>query len=427
MIPVFRPAKLVCSACAWLLFLGVTRSQAVTVDHFDSPVRPIMTELETLGTDDENGEKCKGGCPEAWIVSREPMFEWNHLDPLTKLGQSIEHGDFRMPVTGGAWHWFHQSTIGRPGGYGIPGLRDTYFWYFFVDPVYDPGGGRKLGGHMELRLRETDTFRSFVDDPVWTWELYGYIEDEELGTLKAGQLFSRFGIFWDGVFFGNAPYFDGLKLDADYGLSWEKTTEIHECLKVDSYVQFFFSEDQSNGSFGGADAESVAGYTEKNTGIVRLVPTWTRCDGSQIALGISFMAGQIESKIALPDEDVLAYGVDATYTKGPWKAFFEASRLHGVRNPRSYVSGGPSDELVNLWTGVHFTRGAVTYRCSYSNSIYENPHAVQNMLLAGVTVTLSKHLDFYFEYVNERVDGAEIAGQNGEFFNGFEYIINWHF
>ena len=334
-----------------------------------------------------------------------------------------------MPITGGAWHWFHQSLIGRSGGYGIPSipLRNTYFWYLYADPEFTTASENKVGGHVELRLRETDTFRSFIDDQVWTWECYAYIQNDDLGKLKAGQLYHQFGLFWDGVFFGNAPYFDGLKLDADYGLSWEKTTDIHDCLKLDSYLQFFFHEDQSNGSFGGADAESVVNYTEKNAGVARLVPTWTLSDGSQLALGASAEVGQIDSRRALPDQTVWRYGFDATYTRGPWKAFAEGSQTFGVRNPVNYVSGGPSDQLTNFLAGVHYTHGAVTYRCSYSNSIYENPHAVQNMVLAGATIALTKHVDFYMEYVNQRVDNAAIASQNQTFFHSIEWVINWHF
>ncbi len=367
-------------------------------------------------------------CPDPWVISREPIYGRSHLGGLKKLATSIDNDcNFKMPVTGGAWHWFHQTFNGAPGGYGIPGIRNTYFWYLYVDPEYTTSAGNKVGGHMELRLRETDTFRSFVDDQIWTWELYGYLHNDDLGTLKAGQLFNRFGLFWNDSYFGNAAYFDGLKLDADYGMSWEKTTAVNDCLSVDSYFQFFFHEDQSNGSFAGADPESVVGYTERNTGVARLVPTWTRADGSQVAIGASAMVGQIDSQIALPDETVRAYGVDATYTKGRWKVFAEGSQTFGVRNPVNYVSGGPSDQLTNFLAGINYTRGSVTYRCSYSNSIYEHPHAVQNMWLAGTTVTLSPDVDLYIEYVNQRVDGASLPGRNGAFFNSLEWIINWHF
>ena len=387
-----------------------------------------LIEHRVQTADDCDCSMCCNCCPDPLVESREPFFCHSHLDCLTDLGSTIDNGcNFKMPVTGGAWHWFHQSLIGRPGGYGIPGLRDTYFWYLYADPEYTTAAGNKIGGHVEFRLRETDTFRTFIDDQAWTWEAYGYIQDDDFGTLKAGQLFNRFGLFWDGVFFGNAPYFDGLKLDADYGIAWEKTTEVDDCLSLESYVQFFFHEDQSNGSFGGADAESVAGYTERNTGVFRFVPTWTLSDGSQLAIGASAMVGEIDSSIALPDETVWAYGVDATYTRGPWKAFIEGSQLHGVRNPVNYVSGGPSDELINTLVGIHYTHGSVTYRCTYSNSIYDNPNAVQNMVLTGATVTLTDHVDLYIEWVHQRVDNADIATRQGYSFNGIEWVLNWHF
>src|SRR6186997_2903974 len=40
-----------------------------------------------------------------------------------------------LPLTFGAWHWFRFGDDG-PGsnGYGIPGLRGTYYWTVEVDP-----------------------------------------------------------------------------------------------------------------------------------------------------------------------------------------------------------------------------------------------------------------------------------------------------
>jgi hypothetical protein len=371
---------------------------------------------------------CDDLCPEPWIVSRDALCDFGCLDGMTETFAGIGHGEhFQMPISGGAWHWFHQSLIGRSGGYGIPGLRDTYFWYLYADPQYAVSDHRKVGGHLELRLRENGTFRTFIDQQIWTWESYIYLQDDDLGTFKAGQLFNRFGLFWNGVFFGNAAYFDGLKLDADYGLSWEKTTEVHDCLRLNTYLQYFFHEDQGNGSFAGADAESVAGYSEKNTGVLRVEPTWTLSDGSQLTWAASVMVGEIDSQIALPDETVWAYGTDLTYARGAWKSYLEVSQLHGVRHPVNYISGGPSDELTNLLSGVQYTQGPVTYQASYSNSIYDNPGAIQNMILAGITISLTDHVDLYVEWNQQRIDDAELPGQNGYLFNALEWAINWHF
>ncbi len=373
------------------------------------------------------GDGCCDGCCEPWIVQRESLFDHSYLDRLTDLG-NFERGRFKLPITGGAWHWFHQSLIGRGGGYGIPGLRGTYYWYLYADPEYDLGGGRKIGSHTEIRLREDGLYREFIAEQVWPYETYGYIHDDNYGTLKAGLVFKQFGIFWDGAFFGTTQEFDGLTLDADYGLSWESTVEVNDCFKIDRYVQFFFREDASNGSFEGGDAESVPGYTERNTGVVRFVPTWTLGSGAVVELGVSGLVGGITSdRVDLDDETVSAYSVDLTYTRGPWKVFGQGAQTFGVINPQRYVSGGPSDRLTNILAGVQYTRGAVTYRCSYSNSIDENPDAIQHMVVTGATVRLSKNVDLYLEYVAEQVTDAEIAGQNGFFFHGLDYTINWHF
>ncbi len=66
-----------------------------------------------------------------------------------------------------------------------------------------------------------------------------------------------------------------------------------------------------------------------------------------------------------------------------------------------------------------------------THSIYENPNAVQNMLLTGMAITLTDHVDLYVdlyaEWVHQRVDRASLPGRDGHFFNGIERVINWHF
>ena len=256
-----------------ILYFPAMASAECCADAACDCAEPSVTCIRVWGCGGSMGCSCQNCCSEPFVVSREAFCDMGHLSCLTDA-LNFQHGNFSMPVTGGAYHWFHQSLIGNSGGYGIDGLRGTYFYYLYFDPQVELDSGRSAGGHVELRLRDGDTFRSFIDEKIWTWEAYAYVKDEDWGTFKAGQLYKQFGKFWDGVFFGNAPYFDGAKLDADYGISWESTYEVNKCLKIDRFYQFFFHEDSSNGSFGGGDAESVAGYTEENTGVVRIVPTW---------------------------------------------------------------------------------------------------------------------------------------------------------
>ncbi|NNE00311.1 MAG: hypothetical protein HKN47_23580 [Pirellulaceae bacterium] len=357
---------------------------------------------------------------------RQPYFDCDCLGDVAEA-LTIQSDRWKIPFGGGAYHWFTEDLRGDNDGYGIPGLRDTYFWYVTADPQFQLDGGNRIGGHVELRLREQDLFRSFLPGQVWTYEAYASLTTENHGTLKAGQVWKRFGMDWDGVWWGNAAYFDGFKLDPDYGMSWEKTTKIDGALSVDSYLQFFFHEDRVNGSFAGADPESVFGYTERNTGVLRLVPRWTLSDNSSLHVGLSAQVGQIESRqIGLSDEVVSAYAVDVNYYKGPWRLLVEGQQYFGRRNPVRWISGGPSNRVSNLLAGVQYTKGSVTYRGNYSATLDANPHGIQNLLVTGVTVAATKNVDLYLEYVNQQISGNAVASNNGQIFNSLNFIVHWH-
>jgi len=106
-----------------------------------------------------------------------------------------------LPITLGAWHWFRFGSDG-PGtdGYGIPGLRGTYYWTIDIDPKFKIDGPflHEAGLHAQIRLREQGTFRPFIDDEIWPWEACAYAKTTA-GTFKAGQIWKRFGLDWDGV------------------------------------------------------------------------------------------------------------------------------------------------------------------------------------------------------------------------------------
>ena len=190
---------------------------------------------------------CDRGCPlMATLEGRDTLFDDDNL-----VDQAFESvlgwkNDLPVPIKVGAWHWYAWDLTGNnAGGYGIPGLRGTYWWEIIADPTIDLDDGTKIGIHSNLRLRDGDNFRSFFDSKFWFYELYAHVSTEELGTLKAGQVWKRFGLDWDGVFFGNTAYFDGFKLDPDYGLSWEKTTQLDDNLSVDTFANSSFMRTES--------------------------------------------------------------------------------------------------------------------------------------------------------------------------------------
>lgn len=333
-----------------------------------------------------------------------------------------------IPITLSAWHWWRFGNDG-PGtnGYGIPSLRGTYYWSVDLDPKIklDSPFFHEVGLHSQIRLREQGTFRPFIDDEIWPWEAYVYAKTTA-GTFKAGQIWKRFGLDWDGVFYGNVAYFDGFKLDPDLGVAWEQTFKRSDSFRVDAIAQFFIHEDGVNGSLLRADAESTSLLREENTAVLRVVPTWTLSDGASIALGLSGSAGQIDSRSpAFGDHSFTAWAADLTYTKGNFKAFGEVLQSHGTIHPMRYVSNGPSRRITDYLVGASYKTGPVTWRANYSAGYDDNPGGKQSLFLPGVTIALTPNVDLYAEYVKWVVNPDNAPKSDYE--DGYQLILNWRF
>ena len=348
----------------------------------------------------------------------------------------------KLPLTIGAWHWWHVSNGGpTPSGYGIPTLNGTYYYYVQASPEMSVGwrGISKIGAYADVRFRDSgDPFRAFVPgtiawhDAAYVWAL------TPMGVWKAGSVWKRFGIDWDGSWRGGVQYFDGFKLDTDWGVAWERTPTFRNDFKLDSYVQFFFHENSVNGSLVGADPESVIGASERNTLVTRVVPTWQLGDGRTLALGLSGLLGQVDSEPVVSlagttgaivdpgDEAVSAWAIDLTYANGNLKAYAEALQCFGNLNPARYTSGGASNRLTEWLVGINYKLGPIAWRLNYSMGFDDHPAATHFMLVPGLTVTLTQNVDIYLEYVREEVRGHAVADFI-EFEDAFEILLHWHF
>lgn len=367
-----------------------------------------------------------GGFADASSVSGHLFGEDNAWDRAYRnhLAWKEETG---FPITLGAWHWFtvddHLGT-----GYGSPGLRGTYYWIARVDLATEVNWGavEEVGYHAQVRFRDTsDKFRTFFDRTVWTYENYVYGKGD-FGTVKVGEVWRRFGLDWDNTFWGNPGYFDGFKLDTDYGISWEKTTDFGNGFSVDSYLQYFLADNGVNGSLVGGDAESVGGLHERHGGVVRLVPTWELADASVLALGLT---GQVQCFDGYRNFGTAsaqwAWAVDLTWTKGNFSIFGEVSGAHGAANPARWTSGGPSDEIYAVLGGLAYQTGPVQWRVNGSAGWDRNPSGRQLLLNPGATIQMTENSTLWLEYTNWVIENA--AGVESTFSRGLQIAVNWSF
>ena len=349
-------------------------------------------------------------------------------DPVTHAYDAVQEWkkDNGIPIGVGAWHWWHMNRESpHDFHYGLPTLGGTYYYYVTADPQTEVGGDKtKIGAHVDFRFRDgEESFRSFYESNAWLWEAYAWVQTGPDTKVKAGKIWHRFGVDWDGSWYGNVPYFDGWKLDPDWGASLETKFDVLHT-NADAFLQAYFAQDRVNGSIPGADAESNVGNGHEKPSLnARLVPTWTLPGGSTLAVGASAMIGQIAID-GRDDETVAAGALDATWTKGPWKAVAEIMASSGERNPTNYVTGGPSDQS-QLWlVGASRTIGPVTLRGIVSHGRYDDPGGEQVLYLTGATIAITKNVDLYLEYVK-----WDTKSGNGRvpYEDGFQFVLNWRF
>ena len=208
-------------------------------------------------------------------------------------------------------------------------------------------------------------------------------------------------------------------------------------LKIDRYLQFFV-HNYIDGSLVGGDADSVIGSSRRDMLVGRIVPTLQLSRSETLAVGFSGMIGRIDNQNSLAlaglsytfaspgDQSHSAWAIDATYTKANLKVFAECLQSYGILSPSSYVSYGPSSRITDALIGFNWTNGPVTYRFCYSLGLDDNPTGTQQLFVPGLTVAVTRNLEFYLEYARQEVRHSE-AESYTTLENGVQFLLHWHF
>lgn len=336
-----------------------------------------------------------------------------------------------VPISVGAHHWWHLDRDDHlyGNGYGIPGVRGTYFYFVAVDPSMKLDGNglaSEIGFHNQTRIRDGgDKLRSYYRDTIWTYETYAYAKTGA-GTLKAGQIAQQFGIAWDNSWWEAVPFFDGHRANPAWGVSWDNTWSPTGPFTLATTLQYFIAGDRAGGAFANANAESSPPLAERNTFSVRLVPQWRFNDDTAVQLGVSAFTREIDNAgVPGVDSRQTAYALDLTYTWRNFSLYGQYTDSHGAVTPARYVSGGPSDRQNSVEVGASYKLGPVSARVNYSHGWDHNPSGHQYIFNPGLTVQISKALTAYAEYVRWNVTGS--AGTTTTFDDGYELILVWNY
>ncbi|HEY7955925.1 MAG TPA: hypothetical protein VII38_11565 [Polyangia bacterium] len=344
----------------------------------------------------------------------------------------------RLPfdLSAGVYLYYYQplsETTLSPGD--LTGSFQVYAFYLALDKQW-----HGLGGHAELRMRDgghvgagaaNAYLRGFFSSNFWFQEIYAYYHPRRWFNLKAGKVYRQVGIFWDDSFFGNIEYFDGQKLNPDYGLSLEGEKGFSNDRFVLGWsAQYFYNSDGING---GLDYQRTVGTVEGNphtyspnpegeldfTGartteikhIVdgRLTATARPTRKLSIALGASGLTGVVHRQIGSTPADEARYsqaGGDLTVTAGPVIAYGEYLRQFGPgMRDADYVLAG---------VRAHFWRLSARFNASYVN-YHLAPVMEEFILQPGVTATIGGGLSVIVEYDEWERRGVPTLTPNGRF------------
>ncbi|MDP9122328.1 MAG: hypothetical protein M3O15_13340, partial [Acidobacteriota bacterium] len=285
----------------------------------------------------------------------------------------------------------------------LTGAKEKFEIYAFILNVDAVTGDGRYGLHVQTRARDSK-LRSFFLSNVWFQEAYAWAKTP-VGDVHAGKFYRKVGILWDDSFFGNVQYFNGLKLNPDYGAELVGTRPLGGPLAVDYSVQYFTNNDHVAGSLPGRDVESDPNANLRRTVTARLVPTFKLGPGRTLAVGVSGLSGRIDRTVG-PSFDLRQAAGDMTLTWGPTISYVELLRQRGERDDAAHPLSRPGYR-----DGTYLLAGArwqvlswLNARLNYSQVDYQGQKAREVELVPGLVFGLRPNLNLIAEYDSWRTE-----------------------
>jgi hypothetical protein len=315
---------------------------------------------------------------------------------------------------GGAYIWHYEPLVD-----GADNNTELYFAYVSFQKAFGPK--KNFSYYFEPRFRDTK-LRSFFPGNVWVQQAYvGWTS--KAGTLKIGKISSQFGKAWDGCFYGNIPYFDGLKLDPDVGASLEGNRKFNDAWSLAWSAQFFTVDGRTNGSLPGRDTLSITGARERNSYVARLAPTW-KGGKSSVTFGMSGQRFTADLPTAYEDETVSRVNAEMDVEVPHFGIFGDYTWQTGFQVPDFPVPGPPTDRARYLMSGIEAHTKHWSYRYNYSFGDYGETGVRETMHQPGIVATVNDNFAVMFEYAWWRRDAP--SGKTTQD-NSLNLILDVHF
>jgi hypothetical protein len=263
--------------------------------------------------------------------------------------------------------------------------------------------GENLGFHIEFRFRSTK-FRPFFDGSSWVQE--AYVKSKVPGgTVKIGRIYKQLGIFSDYSFYGDLPYFDGLKYNPEWGVSYEGENKVNNRLSFQHYVQYFRSDSRNNGSLLGRDVVSDPNSRRQNEIVLRGVPKFSLSEKVSLAVGGTFERGQVSRQFAIDKNIYRRAAAEATLSLGHATLFSEV-----IRQKFDGTRFADLPDVTYTAVGGNYDFKKFSVHMNYSQGNYDSPGRRKEYIIQpGFVIPLGKGFSLYNEYNYWVVDGGRRA------------------
>lgn len=302
----------------------------------------------------------------------------------------------------------------------------------------------------EPRFRQTP-LRSFSPSNVWIqqawlgWAPPEAVVPEASFGLYAGLRYTKLGLFWDNSWFGNLPYLNGLKLDADYGVEASGAPELvgwsSGALELEYAAQYFPVADGLNGFFApgfklealgagpedafAVDFDSAPGFAERDIVVGRLVPKLEMGEVG-VAAGGSVLTSNLRGPA--PDE-ASAEPVDGRKTVWGLQASVSAlgASVYGERLDEQVSGFGDDRRRTYYLAGIaynyereHDWLKAAQIRLNGSHVDYETRGPTEWFVTTGGYVRVHEMLGLTAEYVRWEFEDESVVDR-------IEWIVHAYF
>jgi hypothetical protein len=311
----------------------------------------------------------------------------------------------RVELHGGAYFWYYQPLSVTADA----GPSDSNIELYLASLEFE-GRLDDFGLVLNPRFRDSEA-REFFTSNVWIEEAYAFYEREYL-TTKLGKVYHQFSRLSDNTFYGNIPYFDGFKLDANYGLSLEGNAETKEGFSIGYYGQYFLLDGGTNGSLRNRDTVWVEDDVHRHhTLVLRLEPGFRFNKQSSIRLGLAgeYTYVDFTTRTGLDPQNVFRVAADMSLAYGPVRVFGEYIGQFGktvtdypfTRKPATTTPAEPgrsSGENHYMLAGAEAQFWRITGRYSFSMVNYKELGVTELLHLPGASIALHDNVSLIFEY-----------------------------